>query len=96
MVVLAILKKSPIVRFVPVFAYYVGVRTPNATDMKRILITLALAFMGLSLSAQTITGHLVDDGGQPVAFANVALYADTVLLGGAATGEDGTMWATKN
>ena len=90
MVVLAILKKRPIVRFVPVFAYYVGVRTPNATDMKRILITLALAFMGLSLSAQTITGHLVDDGGQPVAFANVALYADTVLLGGATTGEDGT------
>jgi hypothetical protein len=57
--------------------------------MKRILITLALAFMGLSLSAQTITGHLVDDGGQPVAFANVALYADTVLLTGTSTGEDG-------
>lgn len=89
MVVLAILKKRPIVRFVPVFAYYVGVRTPNATDMKRILITLALAFMGLSLSAQTITGHLVDDSGQPVAFASVALYADTVLLTGTSTGEDG-------
>lgn len=47
--------------------------------MKRILI-LALALMGLSLSAQNITGRLADDDGQPVAFANVALYADSTLL----------------
>ena len=57
--------------------------------MKRILI-LALALMGLSLSAQNITGRLADDDGQPVVFANVALYADSTLLGGTASAEDGS------
>ena len=58
--------------------------------MKRILFTLALALMGVNALAQTITGRLVDDGGQPIVFANVALYADTVLQTGTTTGEDGT------
>lgn len=58
--------------------------------MKRILFTLALALMGVNALAQTITGRLVDDGGQPIAFVNVALYADTVLQTGTTTGEDGT------
>ncbi len=58
--------------------------------MKRILFTLALALMGVNAFAQTITGRLVDDGGQPIVFANVALYADTVLQTGTTTGEDGT------
>ena len=58
--------------------------------MKRILFTLALTLMGVNASAQTITGRLVDDGGQPIVFANVALYADTVLQTGTTTGEDGT------
>lgn len=57
--------------------------------MKRIF-TFALALMGLSLSAQTITGRLMDDSGQPVVFANVALYADSTLLGGTASAEDGS------
>ncbi len=57
--------------------------------MKRILFTLALALMGANSFAQTITGRLVDDSGQPVAYANVALYADTVLQTGTTTGEDG-------
>jgi hypothetical protein len=57
--------------------------------MKRILFTLALALMGANAFAQTIAGRLVDDSGQPVAYANVALYADTVLQTGTTTGEDG-------
>lgn len=57
--------------------------------MKRILITLALVFLGANTFAQTITGRLTDDNDQPIAFANVALYADTVLLNGTTTGEDG-------
>ena len=57
--------------------------------MKRILFTLALIFLGANTFAQTIAGRLVDDSGQPVAYANVALYADTVLQTGTTTGEDG-------
>ena len=57
--------------------------------MKRILFTLALVFLGANTFAQTIAGRLVDDSGQPVAYANVALYADTVLQTGSTTGEDG-------
>ena len=57
--------------------------------MKRILFTLALVFLGANTFAQTIAGRLVDDSGQPVAYANVALYADTVLHTGTTTGEDG-------
>ena len=58
--------------------------------MKRILFTLALALMGVNTLAQTITGRLVDDGGQPVAFASVALYTETVLRTGTTSSEDGT------
>lgn len=58
--------------------------------MKRILFTFALALMGVNALAQTITGRLVDDGRQPIVFANVALYADTVLQTGTTTGEDGS------
>lgn len=58
--------------------------------MKRILFTLALALMGMNAFAQTITGRLVDDGGQPVAFANVALYRDTILISGTSSSEDGS------
>ena len=57
--------------------------------MKRILFTLALVFLGANTFAQTIAGRLVDDSGQPVSYANVALYADTVLQTGTTTGEDG-------
>ena len=57
--------------------------------MKRILFTLALALIGMNVFAQTITGRLTDDDDQPIAFANVALYADTVLMKGTTTGEDG-------
>lgn len=60
--------------------------------MKRILFTLALALMGVNAFAQTITGRLVDDGGQPVAFANVVLFAGEppAHQAGTTTGEDGS------
>ena len=47
--------------------------------------------MGLSLSAQNITGRLADDSGQPIAFANVVLKTVTgdSLIRGTVTGEDG-------
>nr|MCR5423842.1 carboxypeptidase-like regulatory domain-containing protein [Bacteroidales bacterium] len=59
---------------------------------KRILITFALALIGLSLSAQNITGRLADDSGQPIAFANVVLKTVTTdsLIRGTTTGEDGS------
>lgn len=60
--------------------------------MKRILFTLALALMGVNAFAQTITGRLVDDGGQPVAFANVVLFAGEppAHQAGTTTAEDGS------
>lgn len=60
--------------------------------MKRIQFTLALALMGVNAFAQTITGRLVDDGGQPVAFANVVLFAGEppAHQAGTTTGEDGS------
>lgn len=60
--------------------------------MKRILFTLTLALMGMNAFAQTITGRLVDDGGQPVAFANVVLFAGEppAHQAGTTTGEDGS------
>ena len=60
--------------------------------MKRILFTLALALTGVNAFAQTITGRLVDDGGQPVAFANVVLFAGEppAHQAGTTTGEDGS------
>ena len=64
--------------------------------MKRILFTLALALMGANAFAQSITGRLADDSGQPVAYANVALYADTVLQTGTTTGEDGAYRLERN
>lgn len=60
--------------------------------MKRILFTLALALMGMNAFAQTITGRLVDDSGQAVAFANVVLFAGEppAHQAGTTTGEDGS------
>ena len=43
---------------------------------------LLMAAVPLFAQTGTISGRLIDDGGEPVAFANVALYADSVLLGG--------------
>lgn len=52
--------------------------------MKQTLLLFAMLLAAASAFAQNnhITGRLVDDVGQPIVFANVALYADTVLQGG--------------
>lgn len=58
--------------------------------MKGTLFTIALVLAILNVSAQTITGRLADENGQPVAYANVALYADSVLVKGTTTTDDGS------
>ena len=57
--------------------------------MKGTLFTIALVLAILNVSAQTITGRLVDNDGKSIAYANVALYVDTVLVKGTTTGDDG-------
>ena len=61
--------------------------------MKRIVLIAVLLMASRMAFAQNdrITGRLVDEGGQPVAFANVVLksLASDSLLRGTTTGEDG-------
>ncbi len=60
--------------------------------MKRIALILIISlFVVFDAAAQGLTGTVTDDGGQPLPFANVAVLSarDSVLTGGAVTGDDG-------
>ena len=50
---------------------------------------LLMAAVTLYAQTGTVTGRLIDDGSEPVAFANVALYADTVLIAGTVSDTNG-------
>lgn len=62
------------------------------TLKKAILIVLACQSILVGLSAQTLSGRLVDDTNAPLAYANVVLLAlpDSAFVTGTISGEDGT------
>lgn len=64
--------------------------------MKQTTILIAMLLTAVSAFGQNnlIIGRLADDAGQPIAFANVALYADTVLRGGTTSDSNGVFSIT--
>ena len=59
--------------------------------MKTFATTILIALTAISISAQNITGKVIDVQNQPVEFANVALYSlpDSTLSTGTATNQNG-------
>ena len=55
-------------------------------------MTLTLCLFSAGLSAQTITGKLVDEQNQPLPYANIVLLSlpDSAFVNGTISGEDGT------
>ena len=67
-------------------------------EIKTFLFTSLLVFLPVILSAQTVSGKLVDEKNQPLSYANVVLLSlpDSAFVSGTISGEDGffTMEAT--
>lgn len=68
--------------------------------MKRSILLLVLSGVSLLLNAQSLTGKLIDENNQPVAYANVVLLSlpDSTFLQGAISDEQGafSLPATNN
>lgn len=67
--------------------------------MKLNIITFIIAMsVSIGISAQTITGKVIDTEGQSVEFANVALYSlpDSILITGTVTNQQGEFTITTN
>ncbi|MBM6961915.1 TonB-dependent receptor [Bacteroides caecigallinarum] len=66
--------------------------------IKTFLLTSLMVFLSIGLSAQTVSGKLVDEKNQPLSYANVVLLSlpDSAFVSGTISGEDGffTMEAT--
>ena len=66
--------------------------------IKTFLFTSLMVFLSIGLSAQTVSGKLVDEKNQPLSYANVVLLSlpDSAFVSGTISGEDGffTMEAT--
>lgn len=60
-------------------------------DMKKTIILMSLTILVLSIKAQTISGNVYDEGGEPIAYASVSLIqsGDSTLMTGTTTGTDG-------
>lgn len=60
--------------------------------MKRFLYLLIGVVLPVSLSAQTVSGRLMDENSQPLPCANVVLLSlpDSVFVSGTISGEDGS------
>ena len=60
-------------------------------DMKKTTILMFLTILVLSIKAQTISGNVYDEGGEPIAYASVSLIqsGDSTLMTGTTTGTDG-------
>ena len=60
--------------------------------MKRFLYLLIGVVLPVSLSAQTVSGRLMDENSQPLPYANVVLLSlpDSVFVSGTISGEDGS------
>lgn len=66
--------------------------------MKSIILIFFASFINLQLSAQIITGKVVDTKNQPIEFANVVLYSlpDSILITGTVTKESGEFTLISN
>ena len=60
--------------------------------MKTLLSVLISTFLSISISAQTVSGKLIDENSQPLPYANVVLLSlpDSTFVTGTISGEDGT------
>ena len=59
---------------------------------KKTIITALLVLVAMTGQAQEITGRVIDEQSQPMAFANVVLVnrSDSAFVAGAMTKDDGT------
>ena len=60
--------------------------------IKVFLFVLTGIILPVSLSAQTVSGKLIDENSQPLPYANVVLLSlpDSAFVSGTISGEDGT------
>ena len=60
--------------------------------IKTFLFTSLMVFLPVILSAQTVSGKLVDEKNQPLSYANVVLLSlpDSAFVSGTISGEDGS------
>lgn len=60
--------------------------------IKVFLLGLIGIILPISLSAQTVSGKLIDENSQPLPYANVVLLSlpDSAFVSGTISGEDGT------
>ena len=60
--------------------------------IKTFLFTSLMVFLSIGLSAQTVSGKLVDEKNQPLSYANVVLLSlpDSAFVSGTISGEDGS------
>ena len=65
---------------------------------RKLLMMLCLIGMAASVQAQAISGKLVDEQNQPLAYANVVLLSlpDSAFVSGATTDEKGDFRLTPN
>lgn len=64
----------------------------NYYIMKTLLSVFISTFLSISISAQTVSGKLIDENSQPLPYANVVLLSlpDSTFVTGTISGEDGT------
>ena len=60
--------------------------------IKTFLFTFLMVFLPVILSAQTVSGKLIDEKNQPLSYANVVLLSlpDSAFVSGTISGEDGS------
>ena len=60
--------------------------------IKVFLFVLTVIILPVSLSAQTVSGKLIDENSQPLPYANVVLLSlpDSAFVNGTISGEDGS------
>lgn len=64
----------------------------NYHIMKTLLSMLISTFLSIGISAQTVSGKLIDENSQPLPYANVVLLSlpDSTFVTGTISGEDGS------
>lgn len=64
----------------------------NYYIMKTLLSVFISTFLSIGISAQTVSGKLIDENSQPLPYANVVLLSlpDSTFVTGTISGEDGT------
>ena len=64
----------------------------NYYIMKTLLSVFISTFLSIGISAQTVSGKLIDENSQPLPYANVVLLSlpDSTFVTGTISGEDGS------